>query len=177
MTDTNSMFQGSSGALGWTGVGVQAATGIMQGILGYQNYRLAKKTLAQQKDIANINLAQQTDAYNMHRVNKAVQAGRYGSVEEARLAMGETGRLLNTRQLGDARNPIQEREQQILSDRRAVEQQQAAIAAQQQQATQAANTLGNIPTPQNTNAGILSGSGVNAQYNTNKEDELKKNRL
>lgn len=134
--------------IGWAGVGVNLATGVLNGILGYKNYRLAKKDLRQQRDTMNINLAQQTDAHNQYTVNKAYQTGNYGSIEEARLATHDRGMLLDTRQLGDSRDPIAQREAQIARDREYVAKQQQQSAAAQPQAPSILDSPGAVPNPE-----------------------------
>lgn len=133
--------------IGWAGVGVNLATGVLNGILGYKNYRLAKKDLRQQRQAMNINLAQQTDTHNQYKVQKAYQTGKYGSIEEARLATHDQGMLLDTRQLGDSRDPIAQREAQIARDREYVANQQQQTAAQSQ-APGILDSPGAVPNPE-----------------------------
>lgn len=78
---------GGNGKAGWGNTAVGAASGLMSGFMGMQNYGLAKKQLAFQKQAFEKNLANQTKATNTaledrQRARVAANSGGYQSVSD-----------------------------------------------------------------------------------------------
>lgn len=80
-------MEGAFGKNGWAGTALGAASGLMQGFMGMQNYGLAKDQLNFQKDAFEKNLANQTKLTNnsledRQRARVASNAGAYQSVDD-----------------------------------------------------------------------------------------------
>ena len=80
-------FLGGNGTPGWGGAALGAASGLMNGFMGMQNYNLAKQQLAFQKQAYEKNLANQTKLTNTaledrQRARVASNAGAYQSVSD-----------------------------------------------------------------------------------------------
>ena len=80
-------FLGGNGTPGWGGAALGAASGLMNGFMGMQNYNLAKQQLAFQKQAYEKNLANQTKMTNTaledrQRARVASNAGAYQSVSD-----------------------------------------------------------------------------------------------
>lgn len=78
---------GGNGQAGWGGAALGAASGLMNGFMGMQNYGLAKQQLAFQKQAYEKNMANQTKITNTaledrQRARVASNPGGYQSVND-----------------------------------------------------------------------------------------------